>query len=296
MIVYKATNIENNMVYIGQTTRTLEKRKQSHLNESRIDNYYFHNALKKYGVDGFEWKIIYHCKDIDELYCMERYFIQLYNTIRPYGYNLTLGGEGNFGWVPKEQTKRNISKALEGRKRGPFTDEHKKNIGESQRGRKRPYHVGKNNPSCQPEVREKIRTIMTGKTLEDRVGVERATEIKNKMSKKQLGVSFETRFGVDRAREIRAKQSQSHIGKNTYPKTDEHKQKLRESRSLNEYLITSPDGIMYTTKSLKQFCKDMAHMGVDKNLMYMARHNKSGHSKGWKCKIIGENHYKDWCK
>ncbi len=286
MIVYKATNVKNDMPYIGQTTKTLEERKQAHINESKTDDLYFHNALKKYGVDGFKWEVIYHCKDIDELYGMERYYIQLYNTIRPYGYNLTLGGEGNFGWVPSEETKKNISKALKGRKMEPFTDEHKRKIGESQKGNKRPHLVGENNPSNRPEVKEKLRIMMTGKTLEDHVGVEKAIEIKNNITKRQLGVSFEERFGIERAVEIKAKQSKNMTGKHKRSKTEEEKQAFREQRQLNEYLITSPDGTEYTTKSLRQFCKDMAHMGVDKNLMYMARTNKSGHSKGWKCKVL----------
>ena len=110
MIIYKVTNKINNRCYIGQTIKTLKKRKQKHLC-SKSDNNYFHNALKKYGSKNFNWEIIDNCISKNELDEMEFHYIRQYNTLKPNGYNLTLGGaKGTYGWKPTNENKKNISK------------------------------------------------------------------------------------------------------------------------------------------------------------------------------------------
>lgn len=89
--VYCCTNKVNNKSYIGQSV-DFEKRKLRHLNVK--DNLYFHRAIKKYGIDNFEWKILCECSSKYELDEKEKYYIKELNTIRPYGYNLTYGGGG----------------------------------------------------------------------------------------------------------------------------------------------------------------------------------------------------------
>lgn len=60
MIIYKATNLKNNKVYIGQTVNKLSTRKQEHIKRSKYDKYltYFGKALRKYGEKSFSWEII----------------------------------------------------------------------------------------------------------------------------------------------------------------------------------------------------------------------------------------------
>jgi predicted GIY-YIG superfamily endonuclease len=48
MRIYKATNIENGKVYIGQTTQPFEVRRAQH--EYGHGAFYFGNALKKYDL------------------------------------------------------------------------------------------------------------------------------------------------------------------------------------------------------------------------------------------------------
>ena len=49
--IYKITNTINNKIYIGKTTRTVEKRYKDHLYSSKKSNCYLHIAMRKYGVE-----------------------------------------------------------------------------------------------------------------------------------------------------------------------------------------------------------------------------------------------------
>lgn len=54
MIIYKVTNKVNNKVYIGQTVNSIDYRMKQHYKDTKRDNYYFHNALRKYKVEDFK--------------------------------------------------------------------------------------------------------------------------------------------------------------------------------------------------------------------------------------------------
>lgn len=90
-IIYKITNKVNNKSYIGQTRYSLEFRWRQH--QHKKDNTYFHNAIKKYGVNNFELSVLEEC-DVEQLNSREIFYIAKYNTFQE-GYNLTIGGEGN---------------------------------------------------------------------------------------------------------------------------------------------------------------------------------------------------------
>jgi len=55
-IVYKVKNKINDKIYIGITTKSLNKRKNQHeyVAFNRNSKYLFHKALRKYGADNFE--------------------------------------------------------------------------------------------------------------------------------------------------------------------------------------------------------------------------------------------------
>lgn len=102
-IIYKVT-FPNNKIYIGQTIRTLEKRKSAHLthlnNSAKKDkkrNYVFYRALQKYGFNNTVWEVIDHADSQEELNEKEIYWIRYYksyvNFAESNGYNMTLGGE-----------------------------------------------------------------------------------------------------------------------------------------------------------------------------------------------------------
>ena len=105
MIIYKATNKINGQSYIGLTTRTLRERQLEHQRHLNTENTYFHRAIKKYGIENFEWSIIDDSSNSEsELRQKETYYINKYNTLAPNGYNITTGGELN-----KFENRRNYT-------------------------------------------------------------------------------------------------------------------------------------------------------------------------------------------
>ena len=99
--IYRVTNNINNKVYIGQTSTSIEKRWTQHKSAARTaknNKIIFYNAINKYGEDNFTIDVIYEVscitKDelIDELNDLEIYYISIYNSLIPNGYNLTSGG------------------------------------------------------------------------------------------------------------------------------------------------------------------------------------------------------------
>ena len=89
--IYKITNKVNGKSYIGQTRYTVEFRWRQHIHKK--DNVYFHNAIRKYGIDNFIVETLEEC-DYKDLNSREIFYIAKYNTFKE-GYNLTIGGDGN---------------------------------------------------------------------------------------------------------------------------------------------------------------------------------------------------------
>lgn len=90
-IIYKITNKSNGNSYIGKTTKSLEERFKRHCRENGCTA--IRRAIKKYGKNTFEIKILAKCETLKEMNHREQYCIKLFNTLAPNGYNLNNGGE-----------------------------------------------------------------------------------------------------------------------------------------------------------------------------------------------------------
>lgn len=88
-LIYKCTCLINSKVYIGQTTQSLQLRKQQHLYSAKRSDYKFYRAIQKYGSDNFEWCVIDYAKSLIELNEKEDYYISIFNSIKN-GYNSVL--------------------------------------------------------------------------------------------------------------------------------------------------------------------------------------------------------------
>ena len=90
--VYKITNLINNKIYIGITKRDPKIRFNEHFSNK---NELLYKAKEKYGKDNFLLEIIESNISEDMIDEKERYYIQLYKSLVPNGYNLSQGGISN---------------------------------------------------------------------------------------------------------------------------------------------------------------------------------------------------------
>lgn len=167
---YVVHNTVNNKVYIGKSTKPFERFKK-HLKVAsgtrKVEKFYFHRAINKYGGDNFTFSILQKFDNEEDCNQAEMYWIKFFNAKnKKYGYNLTDGGEGCSGRVITEETrekmrkhaltrrhteetkqklreinlgkrlsKESIEKTRQARLGVPLSEEHKRKISESTKGK-----------------------------------------------------------------------------------------------------------------------------------------------------------------
>lgn len=181
-IVYKATNKTNNKAYVGYTTRTLDERKAQHISDMKREDRSkaFHNALRKYGVDAFEWEVLLEDATLDD----EIRLIAEHKTHKNVGgYNVTLGGEGIIGFHHSKESRQKMSDARKGVAK---TEEHKEKLRKPKRNTdnyKKPkseqHRLNMRKPRS-AEHREKIRQAKLGKP--------RSEETRKKIGQARKGI------------------------------------------------------------------------------------------------------------
>lgn len=153
MIIYCIINKITKKKYIGQTIRTIQTRFMAHARYDKKS--YIHRSIIKYGEYNFSiFKIDEACTR-EELNEKERYWIKLFNTRFPNGYNLTEGGDlpPNRKGIPfstdhkkhlsenngmhKKENRLKVSKGKLGRKRKLFSEQWKERIRQSSIGHTR---------------------------------------------------------------------------------------------------------------------------------------------------------------
>jgi len=113
MIIYKATNIINNKVYIGQTVRNLNQRIKEHERKSQTDlDTKFSRAINKYGFNNFTWDFLENTNNKKDLDSLEIKYIIEYNSINK-GYNTHTGGTGGYNKNAVEANKKRAGKKWE---------------------------------------------------------------------------------------------------------------------------------------------------------------------------------------
>lgn len=169
MIIY-FISAGDEVVYIGQTKLTLEKRRKQHeYNAGRGKGYVIGAAIRKHGAESFTWNVhssYYNQVDLD---AAEKHYIQKYNP----KYNINLGGEArgvrkksgaptwnkgkkglqqawNKGLPQSEETRKKLSLAKSGKPTGHvLSEKHKQAIAsgrrEKYRATNRPFICSENN-------------------------------------------------------------------------------------------------------------------------------------------------------
>lgn len=129
--IYKTVNRKNGKIYIGSHNGEED---DSYLGSGKL----FLKALNKYGKENFIRETITECLPEENLLLEEKY-INEYNSLQPYGYNISpTGGHGLNGKM-SDETKKKISKANKGKIR---TNEMRANISKAAKGKR----VGEKHP------------------------------------------------------------------------------------------------------------------------------------------------------
>ena len=113
--IYKITNNINGKVYIGKSVE-LDKREYVHFSRLKNNNHinkHLQSSYNKYGESAFTYSVLLYCEEKD-LNMFEIRAIKTFNAAdNRYGYNKTLGGEGQ---RPNEETRQKISESQKGEK------------------------------------------------------------------------------------------------------------------------------------------------------------------------------------
>lgn len=129
-IVYKYTAKHNGLIYIGITSKTLKTRwKQGYKGNPRL-----HNAIKKYGEDGFTKEILFENLSKEEACQKEIEAIAYYDSTNPEkGYNISLGGEAPM-WNRhhSKETRKLFSETRKGKNNSFYGKKHDRaNLGKN---------------------------------------------------------------------------------------------------------------------------------------------------------------------
>lgn len=110
--IYKCENKKNGKIYIG-CTKSIGGRIRQHVQASLKDNPVFHKAIQDDGITNFTWEIIDFAEYADDAFDKERYYIDLYNSFVPNGYNATTGGAGLRGYTGKRVVRLGLDGSFE---------------------------------------------------------------------------------------------------------------------------------------------------------------------------------------
>lgn len=168
--IYSIVNNIDGKMYIGSAI-ILQKRKHEHflaLRKNEHANRYLQFAFNKYGGWKFDFKILEIVTDDTILISREQYWMDLYNSFAPNGYNLKPFAINNEGLVHSPETRIKIGLKSKNRK---ASDKTKALMSAQRKGRnqssewikKRTENRKFNNPPKERPVRLKVKRVLTEK-------------------------------------------------------------------------------------------------------------------------------------
>jgi group I intron endonuclease len=176
-IIYQAFDTSNGKSYIGQTTRSLEIRKNEHWNEES-NSRKFKNAFRL-RPKAFVWNILTTCYNFNDLNVCEMYWIRFFNSIFD-GYNLREGGQS--GGKMSDESRQLMSLSKIGNQNGKG---HRRSKEQNELVSQKLKKFYENRDPFSAESREKARQAKIGK--------KHSEETKKKMSLSQKKRRFHER-------------------------------------------------------------------------------------------------------
>lgn len=258
LIVYRALHVASGRNYIGITKKPLMDRIYEHRMRPSNHQTAFQRALRDFGVDAFQFSIIDFAVDRQELGRRERFWIDIYDSTIPNGFNLTRGGEQGFINVTAE-ARELISQANRGRKCDPlivervaaqlrgrtlWNAEQRLELSKRNKGRKRTPEMNQRQSDRQKGVprgprseafKQHLSAKLKGRKFSPEHIANLSASKKGKPSQlKGRTVTTEQRkhlsdMARNRSPETRAKLSAARLGKLGNPISPGHQAKLMES-------------------------------------------------------------------
>lgn len=213
MQAYLITNKINNKGYVGITTRSLDRRWYEHRFVANSCGQLLAKAINKYGEQAFQIMPIASAKTLENLKEVEKDLIIQFQTKVPFGYNLTDGGDGVFGYKHTEEQKKHNGDLKRGTKHSEETKQKMKiaHLGENN------HFYGKNHTE---EAKRKNAEAHMGK-VGHWLGKPR-----NEETRKKISESLKGKVGKPHTEETKKKLSLAHTGKKQAPPSLETRKKL----------------------------------------------------------------------
>lgn len=210
--VYFITHVESGRRYVGKAVNPEDRWKQ-HVRGKRQRDSYIQRAIQKHGADAFRFEVVDWFDSEREAYAAERWWVAfLRSNVDGFGFNLSVGGEGNSGYEMPAHARDKISESSKRRWARP--GERERNAEQTRR-----VHTGLKRS---PETLKRLSEAHKGHVVTD--------EHKAKLSasgkgKKKPGTSAALK-GRPKSPEHRAKIGAAHVG---MKRSEETRRKMREA-------------------------------------------------------------------
>lgn len=209
MELYKI-DFENGKSYIGITSKTTKHRIKQHLKDARSGKkQIINNALRKF--NDFKVTTLVIANNWEWLCNLEKLAISAFNTLRPNGYNVSIGGDQPaLGYKFSEEAKKKMSDQRKGKK--IHNDDSKRRISESAKGNKRGLGRKKSEEEInQMRQRMKGNTFSLGLKRSDKTKLNMSLAAKNRSEENKKIISdtiIRTHLGAVRSNETKRKLSE----------------------------------------------------------------------------------------
>ena len=234
--IYLNTDLKTGKQYAGQHHYDKEGELDPNYHGSGV---LWTKVLKKRPKELIKEEYIKTCYSEEEMNSDEQYYIKLFKTLWPNGYNLTEGGEG---FIPCEEIRRKLSKVHKGRtppnKGIPMSEEQKKKLSELLKGRTPPNKGKHHSDEARKKMSESHKGIQAGEK-HPMFGKHHSEESKKKMSQNHYDCSGEKNpmFGKHLSEESKKNISQKQKGKKLSEETRRKMSKARINGKISKKVL-----------------------------------------------------------